>query len=52
MIIELEKYNKARELLIENRTTGSQGHICYWDGGWRASVTKAAVCMGVEETGM
>ena len=28
------------------------GHIHYWDGGWRVSVTMAAVCMGVEETGM
>jgi len=43
MIIELGKYNKIRELLIENRTTGSQGHIHYWDRGWRVSVTRAAV---------
>jgi len=34
------------------RTTGSQGHICYQDGGQRVSVTRAAVCMGVEEMGM
>ena len=52
MIIELGKYNEARELLIENRITWSQGHVCYWNRGWRVSVTKAAVCMGVEETGM
>jgi len=52
MIIKLERYNKIGELLIENRTTGSQGHICYLDGGWRVSVTMVAVHMGVEEMGM
>jgi len=52
MIIKLGKYNKIGELLIENRATGSQGHVCYQDGGWRVSVTMVAVCMGVEETGM
>ena len=52
MIIELERYNKLGELLIQNRTTGSQGHVCYQDGGWRVSVTMAAVHMGVEEMGM
>ena len=52
MIIKLERYNKIRALLIENRTTGLQGHLCYWDGGWRVSVTMAAVHMGVKETGM
>ena len=52
MIIELVKYNEIGELLIENRATGSQGHVCYQDGGQRVSVTKVAVCMGVEETGM
>jgi len=51
MIIELERYNKIR-VLIENITTGSQGHICYQDRGWRVSVTMAAVHMGVEEMGM
>ena len=51
-IIELEKYNSAEELHIETRTTGSQGHICYWNRGRRVSVTREAVCMGVEETGM
>jgi len=30
MIIELRKYNSAEELLIETRTTGSQGHVYYW----------------------
>ena len=50
MIIKLEKYNGIEELLIENRITGPQGHVCYWDGDWRVSVTKVAVCM--EEKGM
>ena len=48
MIIKLERYNKISELLIENRTTGSQGHVCYQDGGQRVSVTMGAVHMGVE----
>ena len=52
MIIELERYNKIRELLIENGTTGLWGHICYWDGDWRVSVTGAAVHMEEEGTGM
>ena len=45
MIIELERYNKIGELLIEIGSTGSQGHICYQDGDWRVSVTMAAVHM-------
>jgi len=52
MIIELGKYNSAEELLIETRTTGSQGHVCYWNGDRRASVTRVAVCMGLEGMGM
>jgi len=52
MIIKLERYNEIGELLIENRTTGSQGHICYQDGGWRVSVTREAGHMEVEEMGM
>jgi len=52
MIIELERYNEIGELLIENRTTGLQGHICYQDGGQRVSVTRVAVHMGVEEMRM
>jgi len=52
MIIELRKYNEIRELLIENRTTGSQAQVSYWDMVWEAPVTRAAVCMGVKETGM
>jgi len=30
MIIELGNYNGNRELVIENRITGSQGHVHYW----------------------
>ena len=52
MIMKLERYNEIGELLIENGTTGSWGHIFYLDRGQRASVTMAAVCMGKEETGM
>jgi len=52
MMIKLERYNEIDELLIENRTTGSHGHICYWDGGQMVSVTMVAVCMGVKEAGM
>jgi len=52
MIIELGKYNSAEELLIETRTTGSQGHVCYWDGDRRVSVTRAAVLMEEKGTGM
>ena len=52
MIIELGIYNSAEELLIETRTTGFQGHICYQNGDWRVSVTGAAVCMEEEGTGM
>ena len=50
MIIELGIYNSAEELLIETRTTGSQGHICYQNGDQRVSVTGAVVRM--EEEGM
>jgi len=49
---ELERCNEIRELLIENRTTGFQGHVSYQDGEWRVSVTRAAVCMGVKGMGM
>ena len=52
MIIELRKYNEIRELLIENRTTGSQAQVSYRDMVWDASVTRVAVRMGVEEMGM
>ena len=49
MIIKLEKYN---EILIENRTTGLQGHVCYQDRDQRVCVTRAAVCMEVKGMGM
>ena len=52
MIIELKKYNEIGELLIENRTTGSLAHVCYWDRGWRVSVTTVAVHMGVKKMRM
>ena len=52
MMIELGKYNGISELLIENRITESQVHICYQDRGRRVSVTRAAVHMGVEEMEM
>ena len=52
MIIELGRYNKIGELFIENKTTGSQGHIHYKDGDRRVSVTRVAVHMGVKEMGM
>src|SRR5882724_4444355 len=52
MIIELGEYNSAEELLIETGTTGLQGHICYWNGDRRASVTRAAVHMVLEVMGM
>ena len=51
MIIELKKYNEAKELLIETRTTGSQAQVSYQDVVREAPVTRAAVCMGVKETG-
>ena len=51
MRIKLGKYNSAKELLIETRTAGSQGHICYRDGDRRVSVTRVAVHM-VKGTGM
>ena len=51
MIIKLRKYNEIGEL-IENRTTGLQVHVSYWDRVWEASVTRVTICMGVKETGM
>jgi len=52
MIIELRKYKEMGELLIENQTAGFQAQVSYWDVLWGASVTRAAVHMGVKETGM
>jgi len=52
MIIELRKYNEIGELLIGNRTAELQAQVSYQDSVQEASVTRAAVCMGVKETGM
>jgi len=52
MIIELRKYNEIGELLKENRTTGPQAQVIYWDEVREESVTRAAVRMGVREMGM
>ena len=52
MIIELRKYNEIGELLIENRTTGLQAQVSYQDEVWEASVTRAAVYMGVKGMAM
>jgi len=52
MIIELRKYNEIGALLIGGGTAGSQAQVSYWDGVWEASVTRAAVHMGVKEKGM
>jgi len=51
MIIKLQKYNEIGELLIETETTGSWGHICYRDRGWRVSVTTVDLHMGRKELG-
>jgi len=51
MIIKLGKYNSAEELLIETRTAGSQGHICYRDGDRRVSVTRGGCLHGGEGDG-
>ena len=48
----LRKYNEIGELLIENRTTGSQAQVIYWDVVREASVTMVAVHMGLKEMGM
>ena len=45
MIIELGKYNVAKEILIEKANTGLQGCVCYQNGGWKVQRTSAAVCM-------
>ena len=52
MIIKLRKYNKIGELLIENGTVGLQAQVNYRDVVREASVTRAAVRMGVKGTGM
>jgi len=43
MIIELKRYNEIRALLIEIRTTGLQGHVCYQDRGQRVFLTMVSV---------
>ena len=43
MIIKLRKYNKIRELLIENVGKGLWGYICFQHGGWKVWRTTAAV---------
>jgi len=52
MIIELGEYNSAKKLLIETRTTGLQGYICYRVETRETSITRVAVRMGLEGTGM
>jgi len=52
MIIKLRKYNENGELHIENGTTGLQAQVIYRDEVQEASGTRAAVRMGLKETGM
>jgi len=52
MIIELRKYIKVGEPLVENGTTGLWAQVSHRDGDWRVSVTRAAVCMEEKGTGM
>ena len=50
MIIKLGKYIETNALLIEMDATGSWGHIHYWDGDQKVSVTTVAGHMGKEGT--
>src|SRR5882724_4468056 len=52
MIIELRRYREIGEPHIEKGTTGLQAQVSYRDEVQEVSVTRAAVCMGVEEMGM
>jgi len=52
MIIKLRKYNEIGELLIGNRTAGSQAQVSYWDRVQEAPVTMVAVHMWVKEMGI
>jgi len=52
MIIELRKYNEIRKILIENRSAGLLAQVSYRDVFQGASVTRAAVHMGVKDMGM
>ena len=45
MIIELENYNSAKELSIEDGKTESLGLVRHWDTGPDGKRTKAAVHM-------
>ena len=45
MIIELENYNSAKELLIETEDTESLGLIRHWDIGLDSKGTMVAVHM-------
>jgi len=45
MIIELENYNSAKELSIENRRTESLGLVRHQDTGPDSKGTRAAVRM-------
>src|SRR5882724_1566619 len=45
MIIELENYNSAEELSIENRRAESLGLVRHRDKGPDSKGTRAAVCM-------
>ena len=45
MIIELENYNSAEELSIENENTKSLGLVQHWDTGPDSKRTMAAVRM-------
>src|SRR5882724_6811455 len=45
MIIELENYNSAEELSIENRRAESLGLVQHWDKGPDSKGTRAAVRM-------
>src|SRR5882724_9913805 len=47
-----EEILKVRELLLEDGTIGLQAQVSYRDKVREVSVTRAAVCMGVEEMGM
>jgi len=49
MIIELQRYNEVGELLIEKANTGSQGCICYQNGGQK--VRRTTVAVHVERNG-
>ena len=52
MIIELGKYNSAKELLIESNSAGSPGLVNYRSGSRKVSVTTAAVRMEEKRTGV